>query len=426
MARGLLVLGGLTAGLLLAEAAFTMRARVRSPRLDRSALRQERADLLRRVAGRRGPQERIDSHTVLHPFFGYTFNPSDPGVNNFGFETPYDFGIDARGEYAIRGVAADEVVVVGLFGGSFARIVGAAASELERSLGPWPDGRRPLVVSFAVDGHALPQTAFVYLCFADMVEVPVFVDGLNELWNAIDNNRAGVPPEYAKAAHYLFKSSRLELSPDDVAQAARILAAHRRLHLLERLVDPAPLDRSYAAHAVFLLLAHRWTSEILASTAAIEHDVHGRGPALRLDDDAVLRHAARRWLDWHHAVEAIGSQRGQRVLHVLQPNPFAPGARALTPTERSRVLRSYPIRRIVEDGYPLLRRRLLLLADEGALVDDATGVFNGVDGDLWVDAAHPDARGAALMARRVAELVTASRQQGPVPAGEALSAVRTP
>ena len=59
-----------------------------------------------------GEGNRVENVMVLHLFFGYTHNPKDKGVNNFGFDTKYAVSLE-KSAYSIQNVVRSELLVVG-------------------------------------------------------------------------------------------------------------------------------------------------------------------------------------------------------------------------------------------------------------------------------------------------------------------------
>src|SRR5262249_49628587 len=147
----------------------------------------------------------------LHPFFGFvykkgqwifSFNQQGPHyANRWGFQTSHEIGL-CGDRYCIDNEPdRSRFLVVGIFGGSFAHYMADFSDYLEDSLEHDFPGKQVVVLNFAMGGHAFPQALNIYTYFRDVVDVPVFLDGLNELWNGVDNNRGGFPPEFAKGPH---------------------------------------------------------------------------------------------------------------------------------------------------------------------------------------------------------------------------------
>jgi hypothetical protein len=345
---------------------------------------------------------------VLHPLFGYTYNPSHKGINNFGFPTSYDVLIEA-GRQVLSWPQGDSLVV-GVFGGSFAQIVAADAAYLEHHLRRMDTDRDPVVLNFAIGGYALPQTAFVYLYFRELFDVVVFIDGVNEVWNYLENNRSGVPPEYAKAAHFLFKTSQRELSPQQFEGAARILSLKENMRTLLRISSLPLLRDSVAMHSVFTAWISRWGRLIAEVTREIELTYTARDSFFPLESDEVLEHAAVQWVRYHRMIHDIASQDGVLSLHLLQPNPFVPDTKVLTEEERELIARSFPIEPHVTGGYPKLQSQLQILQAEGVVAVDLTAIYRPVEDSIWIDSCHANPKGSRMVLDEIARLIRAHAQ----------------
>jgi hypothetical protein len=146
----------------LAEGLLTVYRVVKHGKIGREEAIKVRQELRHDVLGNAG--NRVENIMVLHPFFGYTYNAKDKGVNNFGFYTKYDVSLE-NSVYSVKNSVRSELLVIGIFGGSFARDIGSEHAYLEDKLkSVFPD-KEPVVMNFGVGGHALPQSAVNYLYF---------------------------------------------------------------------------------------------------------------------------------------------------------------------------------------------------------------------------------------------------------------------
>jgi hypothetical protein len=408
-ARIALALASCIAALLLGEGVLTAFRFARHGGVDRRSLIEIRQNQRDDVVGGHGRP--FENRLVLHPLFGYTFNPADEEIDNLGFWTPYDIVLDSSG-YVVRDHARDDHVVVGIFGGSFAGLAGRDGAYLENALRPLFPDRRPIVLNFAVGGHALPQSAFVYLYFRELCDVVVFVDGLNELWNYVENNRSGYPPEYAKAFHYTYKLSRQELTPAQFERTAEIVALRRRIEQATSLSLWPVLRRSVLVHELWSAAQLRWSGRIAGLSREIEETYQRKARFFDRQDDDLLRYAARQWRSYHDLVDTVARSNGALSIHLLQPNPFVPGSKVLTEAERKRVLNSYAVQDYVLKGYPLLQEEIFGLRAQGAAAEDLTGVYRDVHTSIWNDSAHPNAEGVRLVLDHVAAIIERSVSTG--------------
>jgi len=363
-------------------------------------------------------KQRWENKIKLHPLFGYTYNPKLPSANNFGFLCQYDFAAGEHG-YRLKGLDSERPMVVGVFGGSFAQECGQEHRYLEEKLAAEFPGRTPVILNFGIGGHALPQSLFIFEYFRDMVDVAVFIDGLNEVWNAVENNRAGFPPEFAKAAHFEYKLSLGELTPYRFEQTAAIVSAKSKLLSLTDFSLWPGLRQSLLLH--FFLwepLSSHWLHEIDSRSVAIKESYEHGARFFNESDDEIISLAAERWVSHHRVVQRLSEAAGILDLHILQPNPSVPNSKPLTPDERDAVARNPALPEYVHLGYPKLRAGLEVLAQEGALAVDFSFIFASCKDTLWRDPCHLVPVGYRLVLDRVAAIIgrefqeTARARQG--------------
>jgi len=378
---------------------------------DLQGLIAERETVLERALRRedQGTHDQLDGKILLHPFFGYTFNPEGQHTNNFGFSTKYDIELSGS-EYAVKGVPKTNALVVGIFGGSFAEFVGRESEYMEERLRELFPNRHPAVLNFGVGGHALPQSAFIWLYFKDMVDVAVFVDGLNEVWNYPENNLAGVPPEYAKAKHYKFKVSRQEITPRTFELTEGILKRRRRIARLTSLSLLPVLRQSRIVHYTWRTLHRRWKRQVDVASREIVESYTSDRPFFEVEDERIVEFAVKRWGRYHSLVHSLSRQAGKLSVHVLQPNPFVPDSRKLTEKEKRLIRGGRVFEPWVQRGYPGLQAELGRLAlEEGLVAEDMTLIFSDIADDIWIDGAHPNPRGTRMIVDRILELISEAK-----------------
>ena len=361
---------------------------------------------------------RLESELRLHPLFGYVHDPDSPGANNFGFLTPHDFELTEDG-YVLRGRDPQRTMVVGVFGGSFAQQLAFATHEhLAAHIGRAYPGKDLVVVNFALEGHAIPQTAFVFLYFRSLVDVAMFVDGYNELWNYVNNNKAGCPPEYAKAAHYLFKTSLEELTPERFARTARLLRLLERRNALTRCSLRGPLRSSVLAHMVWTRVTHYLERVAATESASIEQSYEGCSPFMAASDSEMVRIAAHQWGVYHRMVHVVAANEGILDLHALQPNIYVPGSKKSLSDGERRVLdadRGSPRGRCLAEGYPLLQREMAALGNDHVPVADLTDVFSSCTEERWTDVCHTNPAGYRTVADHILTALEAGGLTTPMP-----------
>jgi hypothetical protein len=403
----LLLLATTTLLLLLTEGAASLWLRSRGDTTRRAELITMRSSSTQEgdVPGAAGTAERWESQLVLHPLFGYVYNPALGRANNFGFLSRHDFGMDGGG-YFLEDVARSRALVVGVFGGSFAQLMTEQTQGYfeDRLRLAFPD-REPVVVNLSIGGHALPQSLFIFTYFRSMLDAAVFVDGFNELTNYVGNNRFGLPPEYAKAGHWDYMLSLGALTPERFARTARTLSLRRRIVTASQISLWPGIRHSIAVHLVWRALTSKWEAEIALEVKAIHESFAGRPQFLDIPDLSLLAIGTRQWGRHHELIHRIAESEGIRDLHVLQPNLHVPDAKQLTAREQAIKAADPELDIAAAAGYPLLRREMATLEKTGAVACDLSLLYVDRTDDVWIDQAHSNLSGYVPVVDRIVELL---------------------
>jgi hypothetical protein len=397
---------GFLVAFFLAEGLLTVHRLMKHGNIGREEVIRVRQELRYDIVG--GTGFRFENILVLHPFFGYTYNPKHERINKFGFDTKHDISLENSG-YSIKNSVKSELLVIGIFGGSFAQYIGYEHKYLEDKLKTIFPDKKPVVMNFAVGGHALPQSALIYVYFKELFDVVVFIDGLNELWNYVENNKAGVPPEYAKAVHYIYKISRQELTPIQFERTSYVMSLKRKIDNITSLSLLPIIRQSLFIHHLWNALQSYWSRKVAETSLDIVKSYEDRPKFFDADDDAILSHAARQWGKYHKLIHHLAAIDGVLSIHLLQPNPFVPGSKSLTPEEKRRVTTSFPVDPYVVNGYPKLQAEISKLRPQGVMVEDLTGVFKSVDTSIWKDSAHVNQEGSRVVADKIVELIRTNK-----------------
>jgi hypothetical protein len=240
--------------------------------------------------------------------------------------------------------------------------------------------------------------------------VVVFIDGLNELWNYVDNNKVGVPPEYAKAVHYMYKISRQELTPVQFERTSHIMSLKRKIDTSTALSLQPLIRQSLFVHHAWNAVQTYWSRKVAETSLDIVKSYEDRPKFFDVDDDVILSHAARQWGKYHRLIHHLAAMDGALSIHLLQPNPFVPGSKSLTSEEKKRVNNSYPVREYVVNGYPKLQAEISNVHPQGLIVEDLTGVFKHIETSVWIDSAHVNKEGSRVIADKIVELIRTNQR----------------
>ncbi|MGE3153881.1 MAG: hypothetical protein AB7G48_02890 [Nitrospiraceae bacterium] len=414
-----LIVGGILAGLFILEISLWGYRLVKYRDFDTQSLLSKRSDALKDLTGSRNPAEepRFENRVVIHPLFGYTYNPEDEGINNFGFLTGRDVFLTPSG-YSVAGSngRGPDSLVVGIFGGSFADYVGREHKYLSARLKALFPTREPVILSMGVGGYAIPQTVFAYLYFRELFDIVVFIDGLNEVWNYVENNLSGFPPEFAKAQVFRFKMARQELSPEQFDRTAKIISLKKWSTFITRWSLMPPFKRRLVTHYLWDTLYTHWFLAIERESMALSQSYRTGRLFFEVPEEEILGHAARQWTLYHRLVHDVASREGSLSLHMLQPNPFVPNSKILTPEEDFIIHHSYPVEFHVLHGYPKLRTEVAHLKDKGVLALDLSLIYQETARPIWIDSAHPNSEGSRMVVDAIYDLIVANQSQLSVPA----------
>lgn len=360
------------------------------------ALASERAAFLAGQGGHGGPaaglpeRGHFERSLSLQPFWGYGGRAGKLAVNRFGFFSGKEIALCGASLCLQDAQPGD--LVFGIFGGSLALQVASDEATLEAALSARFPGRRVRVLNFALPGHAAPQTLAAYQYFREVVNVAVFLDGLNEIWNPVRNNQLGYPPVYAKAEHFRLLAGEAE---GDRAGIERHRTRLRRA-----------TERSLIPVWSHLALAHAlWSVErgyLLRRIAELGGgESENRAPFFPAGEAELVALGAGEWVHAHQRASHLAEVQKGAYVHLLQPTPFG-SAKKLTAAEEKALAPYGPLAQLVRLGYPQLRARAKALGAR-----DLTAMFDGEDGDIWIDPAHLNATGVAAVRAEMVKAVGA-------------------
>lgn len=350
--------------------------------------------------GARGPE--AQAMRLLHPFTGWETAPGNEVTARL---------VGADGS-APRDPQAFRIVLVG---GSVAAIFARLGTErlVERlSADARLAGRRIEVLGYGRTGFKQPQQLMMIAWLTTLGVVPDMVlnlDGHNEVTVGAENADRGTHPFYPSIPHWAALALVGGLDRDVIRTAGRALEVREEVQARARWAlryglyhtelgsawarrRLAPLQREQAQlyEQFFQALDRSATSGVL------------RGPPFDPDPERVLQQTVAGWERSSRLLDQLCRSKGVIYLHALQPALYDPAGK--TPTESeiasARVIDAW--RHGVEAGYPLLREAGQRRAREGEHFVDATDVFVGVEGDVFVDSCHFEVRGNEILADRLA------------------------
>lgn len=328
----------------------------------------------------------------FHPYFGYALSPGRTGeardkfegvwqgrawrVNNAGFAA-----LEANPDLSYPYKAADDEIVVGIFGGSVG--TGTALSAqiskvfLQRSPAAWT-GKKVTVLNFSVSGYRQPQQLFVFQYFSligQRFDAVINIDGFNEVVTS--------PRNYSENAEWSYPADSLW------GAAARQLEAVARRNQDSR---SSWLEQGLAASNAALAACRTGICVIRGEIIKSVYRFGPRGgaPAVLdpqetlfpvamykkpVDGAELLTNLADLWAESSIRMSAVAERMGAIYIHVLQPNQWDRRFGKYDPIDPN-----HPFGWIigpVNAGYQIFRGRIPALRNAGVEVVDASGIFSG-------------------------------------------------
>lgn len=372
-----------------------------------------------------GPDPR--SGVVVHPFLGFVLDPAqqDPTVRwvTGTEERRARYPVNAFGFLGRRSPIRHRVeddLVIGIVGGSVAMVLAERGTQvLEATLRESPVFRDKSFrfVNLAVPGHKQPQQLMTVAYLSTLggeFDWIINIDGFNEVAlypaeNAPKGVFAAFPRGWSDLTSTLADPRRQEL-------VGAIAYAKARAQAWDDAFSKPPLRYSLTAALLWRLGTVHFDSAIQRSRAMLrEHTPDAQSfqavgpPRAYATQGEMLEDLVSIWERSSSQIETLATASSIEYFHFLQPNQYAPGAKALGEEER-RVAYDpdHPYRFGVEAGYPLLARAGSRLRDRGVRFTDLTRLFADVERPLYIDpCCHLNQEGNDLLARAIARSILA-------------------
>lgn len=373
---------------------------------------------------------------IIHPYYGYAHN------GNFQAATPPRYEADSAAEFGfydprtLTPFDREAKYFIAVTGGSVAHLFASQGRDaLLRHVArlPQAQGKELVFFDLANWGYKQPQQLLI---LSDLLhrgvsfDLLLNIDGYNELALAAANIQAGVSPFFPTQWNTVA----------DAMPAKEVVEAYGQAAMLQRWREAVAQRFLDWPHDPFLDLIWRLLDVSLAKaivnyrTVIAPEKVSVPGDAIRLSDNGRIMLGPNRQQDpvafsdlaassWARASALMASlvqASGGVYVHVLQPNQYVPGSKAMGDQERAvAYLEDSPNRPLVERGYPLLRSAGEALRGEGVLFLDMSMVFGAVAEPLYEDSCcHFNTKGNELLANAIGQaLADAAKTGGPVFAG---------
>jgi hypothetical protein len=398
--------------------------------LDRAALREERLARLAQLEALLERGEGSEPSASPHPYVGYIGRPGTP-VRYFklgdGAPVFNEYGMLSARERPFPSQTTKDELVIGVLGGSVAEIFANTQEEVLRQyiqrLVPGFD-RDVVMISLGTGGWKQPQQLF-HLEYALLLgfrfDAVVNLDGFNDLVFAALNAEDGIHPVFPSGYHmgFLYQlESRGALAPRTVDALQRLYAVQRREQTLLQIVETPGLRASALANLVGVVAMRRAVLRAqdirFQATMEMPESVPPelRGPRRPWPEDP-YRMAARVWRDASILLDAVCARHSIPYFHLLQPNQYVEGSKALTDEERTRAWRAdHPWGRHVREGWASLRAAGEDLRKRGVRFYDLTMAFANRSDTLYLDdCCHFGRVGNEILAANLARIL--QQEMGP-------------
>ena len=359
--------------------------------------------------------------SILHPYLGYSKEPSRDTEKNFGFERVPE-----------RDFRKGDVVTVGITGGSvaenfFRHINGHCwRPEWSQALLSIPEfsGKTIQYVLLGMRGYKQPQQLLAvtyYLTMGGALDVLINIDGVNEIVLGERMHAQGLFPGYPYHWRPMTTGYNTTRELAAVGRAGMLRAARKRLARRAQ-----PLDFSAAANTVWYFSDRRLRADLARTLGQLDEiGMQGQemdeenqtgyqyfrvGPAAAMRDAKPHPWTADLWSKSSQHLLELSKSSGFRYFHFLQPVPGLPGLKPLT-AEEERLLGVDPFfRQSMRAGYPvLLRSAVQEFGAKNEFFRDLTGIFRSVEIPIYVDGCcHLNGDGKRIMARSIAATILES------------------
>jgi hypothetical protein len=303
-------------------------------------------------------------------------------------------------------------------GGSVAAIFGrvggpALAAQIEAD--PRLAGRKVELWPFGRAAFKQPQQLMLVAWLMTLglqPDVVLELDGHNEVATASDNAVRGTHPAYPSIPYWGGLALVGALDRDVIRTASRALELHEEVAARARTALDQRRDRSalvsWFTESRLKALNREQGRLYEAFFAALDRSASSgvlKGPPFDTDPQHVPRQAVAVWERSSGELHALCTASGVRYVHALQPALHDPAGKTPTESELATAKVSEAWMRGVTLGYPLMREAGARLSAAGVRFVDLTGVFRGLDGDIYYDSCHFGERGNLIVADRLARAI---------------------
>ncbi len=351
----------------------------------------------------------------FHPFFGYTYKENSKNINNYGFNSPYDYPLERKNK---------NWYIIGIFGGSAAdnfyrEGTGRLTAKLKRH--PYFAGKDIIYLNYAMGGYKQPQQMQIltyFLSIGQPLDIVINIDGFNEIIFCFNNNRLNVDIAMPSGQHFLPMRDLMEsqaLTDKKLQSTWKIRQYKRDLQRIQDTRAHTPFASIYLVLSAYHHHLHKkYRSEILRFDSLIEPAKIKDSlinikytPALQ-DEHLLLSKVVSLWSGCSAIMSRVLDPRNEenRYFHFLQPNQYYSNKVFTREEQKIALDHQGPYSFLVKKGYPALGQEIESLRKNNVNAYSAVEIFDKVKETLYIDnCCHFNRLGNQLLADFIAESI---------------------
>ena len=357
------------------------------------------------------------NYEVIHPYLGYVHDP-------YRTENRTLYGFQDDGPHIDRSqipLKEENVVTVGVFGGSFAggTVIYAREKLIDTLKQSGSFGTKDVVVyNFALPGYKQPQQlmALTYLLsLGARFDIVINIDGFNEI--------ALPEPENISKNVYPFFPIKWNLRVTQTLDTEFIIIAGNIQALLEKrsrwanFFNRRVFRYSMTCNLAWKLYDRLLSKDIAEQTVKLKDFKQAQntrlpyvasGPDFHFGDDSELYSIiAKVWYDSSLQMSHLCRSNNIRYFHFIQPNQYVENSKPMNDEERSIALSDdQPYKKGVLLGYAYISNFGTLLKNKGVNLNDLTYLFIDNTDVLYSDnCCHLNKKGYTLVAEAVGKTI---------------------
>jgi len=370
------------------------------------------AVILEKIENEEGSQER----QMFHPYVGYVGRPS---IYTGGKTKANKYGMPSAAGYPYPYKKQPNDFVFAVVGGSVAAgFANRGEKFLKTYLHEHGFNKNVVLINLAKGGYKQPQQLF-HLQYALLsgfeFDAVLNIDGFNDLVFASHNLDNKINPIFPSGFH-MGMLSKMRTSHQFDSRTIKQLSDYYSLYENELRLLSLIQESPFKYSVFFNLLSELWTQRNIIRAKQLEYDLANdsqrtmteefRGPQFE-PKASKYEIAAKIWQQASEMLYAISKANHLIYIHVLQPNQYVEGSKALSENEKKIAIDpNFKWGIAAREGYRYLISMGKELKHKGIPFYDLTMIFKDSTDDIYVDiCCHFENKGNAIMAKNIAEII---------------------